>query len=278
MEQTMANLTISRRTIITAPLGIALVAGLPRTLAAADRWSEIRPLLFGDRPIDAAGDRLALTTPSRAEDAAIVPISFAAQAGPPGPDAVRSVHLIIDNNPAPLAAVFRFPAGGALPGIATRIRVNEYTPVRIVAETEDGRLMMAERFVKASGGCSAPAGKDQAVAMARLGRMKLNGTDGVRFREPSTLQLLISHPNNSGLQFDQITRMYVPPHYVKTVDVTYDGRILVSVDADISISEDPSFHFTFVPAAPALLAVRVADTEGGVFENSWPIGTAASAG
>ncbi|MGQ9366456.1 quinoprotein dehydrogenase-associated SoxYZ-like carrier [Azospirillum sp. ST 5-10] len=239
----------------------------------AGRWAEIRQALFGTRPIEPAGDRLVLEAPARAEDAAVVPVSFAARTPPSSPEGVKSVHLIVDNNPAPLAAVFQFPPGGADPAIATRIRVNEYTPVRVVAETVDGRLLMTERFVKASGGCSAPAGKDQTAALARLGRMKLNGAEGAVPGKPATVQLLVSHPNNSGLQFDQIARTYVPPHYVTEVAVAHAGTPLFSVASDISISEDPSFHFTFVPERPGDLTVRVVDSKDGVYEMAWPVGT-----
>ncbi|WP_084536874.1 quinoprotein dehydrogenase-associated SoxYZ-like carrier [Azospirillum halopraeferens] len=268
---------MNRRSILMAPLIVPLVTlAAPAVRAAGEsgdgaRWAEIRRELFGDRPIEPAGDRLVLEAPGRAEDAAVVPVSFTATAPRRSPDGVRSVHLIIDNNPAPLAAVFRFPPDGADPAVATRIRINEYTPLRAVAETADGRLIMAERFVKASGGCSAPAGKDQVAALARLGRMRLNGADAAAPGRPATLQVLISHPNNSGLQFDQISRTYVPPHYLTTIAIAHAGRPLLAVDADISLSEDPSIHFTFVPDGPGPLTVRAEDTKGGVFDGAWPV-------
>lgn len=270
-----------RDVVMTAPRLLLASAALtlPPALARAasdERWPSIRAALFGERPIEDAGDRLDLATPPRAEDAAIVPISFAAHAANEGPEAVRHIHLIIDNNPAPRAAVFHFPAGGALPQLATRIRINEYTPVRLIAETEGGRLLMTERFVKAAGGCSAPAGKDQVAALARLGRMKLNGAAAVRPGQPATVQVLISHPNNSGLQFDQMSRTYVPAHYVTELAVLYGGREIFTADSDISISEDPSFHITFVPPQADTLAVHAMDTKGGRFEGSWPLGGGAN--
>ncbi|WP_431854783.1 quinoprotein dehydrogenase-associated SoxYZ-like carrier [Azospirillum sp.] len=248
-----------------------LLATAP-AMADDSRWDYIREQLYGDRPIAPAGDRLVLETPTRAEDAAIVPVSFSARAPQSGPDGIREIRLIIDNNPAPSAGVFTFPADGAAPAIATRIRINEYTPVRVVAETNDGRLLMSERFVKAAGGCSAPAGKDQMAALARLGRMKLNGVEEVRVGEPARLQLLISHPNNSGLQFDQVSRTYIPPHYITTLDVTYNGRPVLGLTGDISISEDPSIHFTFTPPEPGVLEVRAVDTKGAVYTGRWTIG------
>ena len=86
---------------------------------------------------------------------------------------IRTVHLIVDENPAPVAGVFHlFPQTGDAT-IATRIRVNQYTNLHAVAETSDGELYMVERFIKAAGGCSAPGLKDKATVMARLGQMKL---------------------------------------------------------------------------------------------------------
>jgi sulfur-oxidizing protein SoxY len=265
---------MTRPPLPSLALGLALLCALAVAPAVADdtRWDYIREQLYGDRPIAPAGDRLVLETPTRAEDAAIVPVSFGVPAPQSGPDGIRAIRLIIDNNPAPSAGLFTFPAEGAVPAIATRIRINEYTPVRVVAETNDGRLFMSERFVKAAGGCSAPAGKDQVAALARLGRMKLNGVEEARIGQPARLQLLISHPNNSGLQFDQISRTYVPPHYITSVDVTFNGRPLLGLASDISISEDPSIHFTFTPTEAGVLEVRAVDTKGAVYGGRWTIG------
>ena len=45
--------------------------------------------------------------------------------------------------------------------ISTRVRVNNYTDVHAVAELSDGKLYMTKTYVKASGGCSAPATKSR---------------------------------------------------------------------------------------------------------------------
>src|SRR3546814_20571662 len=66
---------------------------------------------------------------------------------------VRAVTLVIDKNPAPLAAVFRLSPDAGDPGIATRVRVNEYTDIRAVAEMDDGSLRAVSTVVKAAGGC-----------------------------------------------------------------------------------------------------------------------------
>ena len=58
-----------------------------------------------------------------------------------------------------------------------RVRVNQYSNVRVIAETPNG-LHMTGRFVKASGGCSAPASKDPQAALANMGQMKLKSFEG----------------------------------------------------------------------------------------------------
>ena len=64
--------------------------------------------------------------------------------------------LVVDANPAPVAAVFNMSPENGVATISTRLRINAYSHVRAIAETSDGELFMATRFVKASGGCSAP--------------------------------------------------------------------------------------------------------------------------
>src|SRR5215469_4019965 len=155
------------------------------------RWAELRHALFGDRTVEDTGDLVAIDAPTRAEDAAIVPVAIRV-AETLAPE-IRELYLVIDDNPSPLAAHFLFGSLADTREIATRVRIDDYTYLHAVAETVDGRLYATARFIKASGGCSAPAGKDQTLALARLGKMKLT------FREPHapgssmSAKLLISH-------------------------------------------------------------------------------------
>jgi sulfur-oxidizing protein SoxY len=155
----------------------------------------------------------------------------------------RGLYLIIDNNPSPLAAHLVLGPIADARAISTRVRIDDYTYLHAVVETADGRLYAAARFIKAAGGCSAPAGKDQALALERLGKMKLSLADRSRPDEPVRAKLLISHPNSSGLQMDQVTRNYIPADFMQTLDVTYNGEQVFRLESDIAISEDPSFNF-----------------------------------
>jgi sulfur-oxidizing protein SoxY len=240
--------------------------------ATEGNWPAIREALFGQRELADGAAVLALETPVRAEDAAVVPVTVRALIPQTPTRYIKSIHLIIDENPAPVAAVFRlFPETGDAT-LSTRVRVNEYTSVHAVAETSDGTLYAVERFVKAAGGCSAPALKDKEVAMARLGQMKLRPRGSFIPGEPNEVQLLISHPNYSGLQIDQISRNWIPPDYVRRITVTYADKPVLEVDGDISLSEDPSITFRFVPDDPGTLKVVVGDSSERRFEKSFDFG------
>lgn len=264
----------SRRSAILAAGGVALAASLPRSIAADDvddPWPDIRAALFEDRPIADGAGMLALEAPKRAYDAAIVPISVTA-AIPQTPERyIAAVHLVIDKNPAPVAGVFHFTVDSGSASFATRVRVNEYTTIRAIAEMNDGSLLMTTAFVKAAGGCSAPALKDAERAMANIGRMKLKQSEAVRLDQPNQAQILISHPNFSGLQFDQISRNYIPAHFVQEIRVRYADRTILTVEGNISLSEDPSVHFQYVPHEPGALTVDVTDSDGMKFSQSWPV-------
>lgn len=216
---------------------------------ASPRWQQVRGSLFKGRTVHDSGDSVvALEVPARAEDAAIVPVAIRARFEQKPERHIRQVWLIIDNNPSPVSAIFSYTLDSGRADIETRVRIDEYTFVRAIAETNDGQLHMVTRFVKAAGGCSAPPGKDASAARATLGQMRLRVQDAATApRQPVLAQLMISHPNDSGLVMDQLTRQFTPPHFVRKVDVTYSGRLVLSADLDFSISENPNLRFFFVP-------------------------------
>jgi sulfur-oxidizing protein SoxY len=234
-------------------------------------WQKVRASLFQSRPIaiaaNATEDIIALDVPVRAEDAAIVPISIKTRLTQTPARYIEKVYLIIDNNPSPISAVFRFTPQSGRADIETRVRIDEYTHVRAIAETSDGQLHMVTRFVKASGGCSAPPGKDAQAALATLGRMKFR-IDGVATGDkPVLAQLMISHPNNSGLAMDQASRLFTPAHFVRQVNITYAGQPVMSADIDFSISENPNFRFYFLPRGDGELKAEVVDSQDQRFES-----------
>jgi sulfur-oxidizing protein SoxY len=257
------------RILQTVVFSLSLVMlNLPAAQAATPKeplWPSLKVAYFGDREIrDNADDLLVIEAPKRAEDAAIVPIGIKSLVPQTADKYIKNIHLIIDNNPMPYSANFSLSPDLGTVDISTRMRVDQYTYVRAIAEMNDGSLNMVERFVKASGGCSAPAGKDAAAALARMGKMQ------IRMRQPTVgepvqAQVIVSHPNYSGLQYDQKSRKYIPAHYVNNIDIMYNDHKLINVEAGISMSEDPSVRFTFTPDAPGKLKAVIHDSENKEF-------------
>lgn len=244
-----------------------------------DPWPTIRLTMFADRAISEQAEAvIELEAPDRAEDAATVPIAIRTRGEQQKDRYISKVYLIIDRNPSPIGAIFTFTPDSGKADLETRVRIEEYTHVRAVAEMNDGKLFMASRFVKASGGCSAPAGKDLAEAMARLGKTRFRVDDAVTMNKPALAQLMISHPNVSGLAMDQVTRLYAPPHFVRKIDVSYAGKPILTAEVDFTISENPNFRFYFVPRGEGELKAQIVDTNDLKFESSISIKPGSLAG
>ncbi len=60
---------------------------------------------------------------------------------------------------------------------------------------------------------------------------------------------------------DQVTRSYATPHFVRSVEIRYGGKLVMNADVDFSISENPNFRFYFVPNGEGELDAKVVDNE-----------------
>ena len=241
--------------------------------AAADPWPGLVQDVFKGRPLEDGNGVLALDVPNRAEDAAIVPLTVRATL--PAGDArrVKAITVVIDQNPAPVAATFELGPHAGTSSISTRVRIDSYTNVHAVAELSDGKLYAVAAYVKASGGCSAPALKNADEAKASLGQMKF-GQFVNSGEAPAGLmreaQIMLRHPNNSGLQMDQVTRLYVPAFFVRELRIWQGDDLVLFMDGGISISEDPNIRFNYLPNGAKAFRAEAIDTEKHVFTGSWP--------
>ena len=128
---------------------------------------------------------------------------------------------------------------------------------------------MVSNFVKAAGGCSAPSLADMDAVMARLGKMKMKFIQTTELSNMvNKAKFLISHPNYSGLQFNQLTRSEIPAHFVNYVRIEQDGNMIVEASPDISLSENPSFTFNYLNSGGPI-KVFVEDSEGQKFKGEF---------
>src|SRR3979490_1653328 len=266
------------RLLCIAGLLAAMQFGVRLAPAAAsepyDPWPGLVQDIFNNRAMNDGAGLIAIEMPYRAEDAAIVPVTLRATLPPGDTRRVLAITLVIDQNPAPMAARFELGPDSSVSEISTRVRVNNYTDVHAVAELSDGQLYMTKTYVKASGGCSAPAAKNAEEAQGRLGQM--------RFRQfaksgegPASgareAQIMIGHPNNSGLQMDQVTQLYIPAFFINELRLWQDDSPVLTVEGGISISEDPNIRFTYVSNGAKRFRAEAKDTEGHVFQHGWNV-------
>src|SRR6267154_5720783 len=127
---------------------------------AYDPWPGLVQDIFNNRPMNDGTEVIGIEMPYRAEDAAVVPVTLRTKLALTDERRLVSITLVIDQNPAPMAAKFELGKDARVSEISTRVRVNNYTDVHAVAELSDGKLYMTKTYVKASGGCSAPAAKN----------------------------------------------------------------------------------------------------------------------
>jgi sulfur-oxidizing protein SoxY len=218
--------------------------------------------------VDGAGV-IALDAPYRAEDAAIVPITIRSELPAGSPLKIARITLVIDSNPAPVAAVFTLGGAGTVHEISTRVRVDAYTNMHAVAELSDGTLHAVAKFIKASGGCSSPGLKDSGE-VAEIGEMKFRRFEGDVAAGTAEAQIMIRHPNNSGLQRDPINNYYIPAFFIHDLALSVGGAPLLRVEGGISISENPTFRFTYSDTDDGPVAVEASDTDGNVYRGAWP--------
>ncbi len=240
--------------------------------ASDDPWPDLARQVFKGQALSDGTGLIALDMPYRAEDAAVVPLKFRATLPTGDKRIVKALTIIIDRNPSPVAASFTFGSEAGVSALSTRVRVNSYTDVHAVAELSDGKLYVVKRYVKAAGGCSAPALKDASEAKINIGQMRFR-----QFSLPAAIpglrreaQIMIRHPNNSGLQMDQITHLYIPTFFVKDLKLWQGNQLVLALQGGISISENPSIRFTFQPNGAASFRVQAIDTGDHTYIGEWP--------
>ncbi len=266
--------SIAVRSVIIVVMAVSALATAGSLGAKADEseksWREMRQSLFGGRPIMEEETPIRLSAPYRAEDPALVPvqIEYLQQAANGNP--IRILTLIVDENPAPIAAVFTFGSEAHVSALETRVRINAYSFVRAIAEMADGTLFMVKSYVKATGGCAASASKNPDDAIASIGQMRLREySPSETSQDQHEIQLQIRHPNYSGLQMDQLTGHYRPAHFVNSIRIEAQTRMIMTVEGAISLSENPTLRFKYNLKGSNELSAYIEDTEGNVFKKNW---------
>ena len=260
------------RALGLAASGLALVAaassaraalgGLPSAGHAdsSPEWEHLREQLFASRAVDATPGTVQIIAPLRAAYGASVPVKIVSKLPQTPGRYVKRLYLLVDKNPSPVAAVLDLTLEVGQADFETRLRVDEYSHVRVVAELSNGELHMDSRYVKTSGGCSAPPNRD---ALNLIGRTVLKLPEPVTMNQTTAADVTVLHPNDTGFELNQVTVMYIPAHFVRSIKVSYAERKVFDADLDFSISENPTLRFNFVPHGQGELKAEVEDSKDG---------------
>lgn len=239
-------------------------------------WQILSQTYFGEREILEGEQQniIRLHAPSRAENDTIVPVRIETRLADNSAEKISKLYLSVDVNPAPMAGVFSLSSERNLEGLETRVRVNGYTYIRAVAEMSDGKLYMDKQWVKSRGaGCSAPPGMNQAEHNKKLGKMRFRLADKSATTKSRFVHLMISHPNNTGMQRDQLTTQFISQRFIKEIEVWFDKERVLKADTTFSLSENPSFRFRFDGDETGELIAVAKDSDDNVFMHKEQIGT-----
>lgn len=237
----------------------AAAAAPPRDPLGSPMWDFHARRLFGSDPV-VFDEAVAVTIPPIAENQRVFPVTVDARklAG------VKRIVLFGDLNPIPVAIDFR-PTGAA-PFIATRIKLDQRTPVRAAVQTLDGTWHVAGSWIDAAGGgCSAPpVSRVKGDWADHLGEVRGGAwRDGIDTR----LRVTIRHPMDTGLVEN------IAAYNVDRLTVSDEaGQRLAEMTVYGSVAEDPAFTFIVPGTGSGAFAIAAHDSNGLAFS-----GTARSA-
>lgn len=249
-------------------LAYAIAVSLLPFSAAADEvkdplnspvWPSVQSKYFADGPV-VFDERVKVSVPSIVENQAQVPVTADAR----GLQGVKRLVVIADLNP--IQQVLTLTPRKAAAYVAFRMKVEQGTPVRAAALTEDGVWHVGGMYLSAAGGgCTAPAlARGEASWSVTLGEShgrvwrNADGTARMRMR--------IRHPMDTGLDRKN------PAYFIERVDMRAGGGDpLATLEMFEPVSEDPTI--TLMPLlAPGDASVELdgRDNNGGIYRSTLP--------
>ena len=252
-------------------LGWAAVGGLPSAThdASSPEWERISERLFAGRKLIVGQGAVQVMAPLRAAYGASVPVKVVSKLPQRADLYVRKLYLVVDKNPSPIAMILDLTTEVGQADFETRLRVDEYSHVRVISELSNGELHTDSRYVKTSGGCSAPPNRD---SLHLIGRTQFKVAGELRIDQPTQADVTVVHPNDTGFELNQVTVMYIPPHFVRSIKVSFEQRKIFDAELDFSVSENPTLRFNFVPRGSGELRAEVLDSKEAQFVGTLKVG------
>ncbi len=230
-------------------LSMRVLAAIGDDPLRSPQWTDIKDRYLGTAKA-VFDPRVVVSGPKVAEDSMNVPVGIRIT----GLSEVRRVLVIADLNP--IVKVLEFSSKGALPSLHFRMKLQQGSPVRAMAQTADGVWHVGGIWIDASGGgCTAPSvGRSAGNWTETLGQVQSRVWQG---ETQSRVKLSIMHPMDTGLAPG------IPAFYLERLSLQdASGKEWMALDTFEPVSENPVFSFDFAGPPPAGLTLVGRDNNG----------------
>jgi len=213
------------------------------------QWPDMKGQFFEADAKTVFDSRIKVTVPLFAEDAMNVPVSFDASAL----GKVKKIVVLVDRNP--IRKVLEFIPEKAKPALNFRFKLEQASPIRVAALTEDGVWHVGYAFIEAAGGgCTVPgATRADGSWPQTLNKVAGKMFDANQLRDDARLRVQVSHPMDTGLVAG------VPAFYIEEMILQDKNKqVLARLYPFEPVSENPLFSFDFdkKPVGPISLVGR----------------------
>ena len=213
------------------------------------QWPDMKGQFFEANAKTVFDSRIKVTVPLFAEDAMNVPVSFDASAL----GKVKKIVVLVDRNP--IRKVLEFIPEKAKPALNFRFKLEQASPIRVAALTENGVWHVGYAFIEAAGGgCTVPgATRADGSWPQTLNKVAGKMFDANQLRDDARLRVQVSHPMDTGLVAG------VPAFYIEEMILQDKNKqVLAKLYPFEPVSENPLFSFDFdkKPVGPISLVGR----------------------
>ena len=213
------------------------------------QWPAMKEQFFEADAKTVFDSRIKVTVPLFAEDAMNVPVSFDASSI----GKVKKIVVLVDRNP--IRKVLEFIPEKAKPALNFRFKLEQASPIRVAALTENNVWHVGYAFIEASGGgCTVPgATRADGSWPQTLNKVAGKMFDANQLRDDARLRVQVSHPMDTGLVAG------VPAFYIEEMILQDQNKqVLAKLYPFEPVSENPLFSFDFdkKPVGPISLVGR----------------------
>jgi sulfur-oxidizing protein SoxY len=250
MVRGCAGIALALWAAMASPVHAAPKAALPPDPLGSPMWSAHATLLFGDDPVR-FDPRVKVDFPMIAENQHSFPVAVDAR----GIAGVQRIVIMADLNPIPFAIDYR--PTDAEPYIATRIKLDQRTPVRGAVQLASGEWLVSGGWVDAAGGgCSAPpVSRVKGDWAEHLGEIR--GEAWPMAEGTSRVRLNFRHPMDTGFVANIAT------YHLEELSIGDGaGKSYGSMEIWAAVAEDPAITVMPHAGAGATLSVEGRDTNG----------------